>query len=122
MNPSPRMLALAPATLVTLTGCGAEDVATPGNTGNVTINNTTNPPAAPPPSPPAGPVLVTPASGCPNLSPRSSTKIEPPMFEHKTEPLAPRHRFLMNYFASVAPRLTFTKASANFALTTNFIL
>lgn len=65
MSSSPRMLAFATATLVALTGCGADDVATPGNTGNVTINNN----AAPPPSspPPAGPSLVTPASGCPTI-------------------------------------------------------
>lgn len=65
MNVSPRMLALATATLVTLTGCGAEDIATPGNTGNVTINNNTSPPPAAPP--PSGPALVTPASGCPTI-------------------------------------------------------
>jgi len=67
MSSSPRIIALATATLVALTGCGAEDVSTPGNTGNVTINNTTNPPPAAPP-PPSGPVLVTPATGCPTIS------------------------------------------------------
>jgi hypothetical protein len=55
---------LALATLISLTGCGADDISTPGNTGNVTINNP--PPSAPPPSPP-GPTLVTPASGCPTI-------------------------------------------------------
>jgi hypothetical protein len=65
MSSAPRLLALA--TLVTLTGCGADDIATPGNSGNVTINNNTTP-APPPPPPPAGPALVTPASGCPTIS------------------------------------------------------
>jgi hypothetical protein len=58
----------AAAILAALTGCGADDIASPGNSGNVTINN---PPAAsppPPPPPPSSPSLVTPASGCPTIS------------------------------------------------------
>ena len=68
MSSAPRMIALATATatLVALTGCGADDISTPGNSGNVTINNPAPPPPAPPP--PAGPSLVTPASGCPTIT------------------------------------------------------
>ena len=58
--------ALVLATLVSLTGCGADDISTPGNSGNVTINNSTTPPPSPPP--PSGPVLATPASGCPTIA------------------------------------------------------
>jgi hypothetical protein len=55
------------AVLAALTGCGADDISSPGNSGNVTINN---PPAtAPSPPPPApSPSLATPASGCPTIS------------------------------------------------------
>jgi hypothetical protein len=54
------------AILSALTGCGADDISSPGNSGNVVINN---PPATTPspPPPPAAPVLVTPASGCPTI-------------------------------------------------------
>ncbi len=57
----------AAAILATLTGCGADDISSPGNSGNVTINN---PPAvAPaPPPPPSAPTLVTPAPGCPTIT------------------------------------------------------
>jgi hypothetical protein len=53
-----------------LAACGANDIASPGTGGNVTINNITpTPPAAPPPPPPPPTVtLVTPASGCPTIS------------------------------------------------------
>jgi hypothetical protein len=56
----------AAAVLAALTGCGADDISSPGNSGNVTINNAA-PPAPPPAPPPAGPSLVTPASGCPTI-------------------------------------------------------
>ena len=56
----------AAAILAALTGCGADDISSPGNSGNVTINNAA-PPAPPPAPPPAGPSLVTPASGCPTI-------------------------------------------------------
>jgi hypothetical protein len=58
------------ALVATLAGCGAEEIESPGNSGNVTINNTPAPPAPPPPpspSPPSGPALVTPATGCPTI-------------------------------------------------------
>ena len=53
--------------LLALSACGPEDIASPGTGGNITINN---PPApAPTPTPtPTGPVLVTPAAGCPTIS------------------------------------------------------
>ena len=56
----------AAAILAALTGCGADDISSPGNSGKVTINNAA-PPAPPPAPPPAGPSLVTPASGCPTI-------------------------------------------------------
>jgi hypothetical protein len=62
MSSAQRMFALA--VTAALAGCGADDISTPGNTGNVTINNL--PPVVNPP--PAGPVLVTPASGCPTIT------------------------------------------------------
>jgi hypothetical protein len=63
MSSAQRMLALA--VTAALAGCGADDISTPGNTGNVTINN---PPPVVNNPPPAGPVLVTPASGCPTIT------------------------------------------------------
>lgn len=51
--------------LIILAGCGADDIASPGTGGNITINN---PPATPPPPPPPPPALVTPAGGCPTIS------------------------------------------------------
>jgi hypothetical protein len=57
----------AAAILATLTGCGADDISSPGSSGNVTINN---PPAPAPstPAPPPAPSLVTPATGCPTIA------------------------------------------------------
>jgi len=49
-----------------LAGCGAEEIASPGNSGNVTINNP--PPVDNDPDPPPTNDLVTPASGCPTIS------------------------------------------------------
>lgn len=50
-----------------LAACGADQIASPGSGGNITINN---PPATPPPPPPppSGPALVTPATGCPTIN------------------------------------------------------
>ncbi len=55
------------AIVAALAGCGAEEIESPGNSGNVTINNP--PPASPNPSPPPPPTasLVTPATGCPTI-------------------------------------------------------
>jgi hypothetical protein len=53
--------------LLALSACGPDDIASPGTGGNITINN---PPApAPTPTPtPTAPVLVTAAAGCPTIS------------------------------------------------------
>jgi hypothetical protein len=54
-----------------LAGCGAEEIESPGNSGNVTINNLppASPAPAPAPAPPApAPSLATPATGCPTIS------------------------------------------------------
>lgn len=51
--------------LVILTGCGADEIVSPGTGGNVTINN---PPAPPPPPPPPPPTTVTPAGACPTIA------------------------------------------------------
>ena len=48
-----------------LAACGANDIASPGTGGNVTINNVT--PTPPPPPPPPVSTLVTPAPGCPTI-------------------------------------------------------
>ncbi|MFN4113139.1 MAG: hypothetical protein ACK4GD_04285 [Sphingomonadaceae bacterium] len=51
--------------LVILTGCGADEIVSPGTGGNITINN----PAAPPPPPPPPPAsVVTPAGACPTIT------------------------------------------------------
>src|SRR5688572_24489906 len=62
-------LITASAMLATLAGCGADDISTPGNSGNVTINNAAPAPSpAPAPAPAPTPTLVTPATGCPTIS------------------------------------------------------
>jgi hypothetical protein len=49
-----------------LAACGADDIASPGTGGNVTItNNTTN--VTPPPPPPPASTLVVAATGCPTI-------------------------------------------------------
>jgi len=57
----------ATAILAALGGCGADEISSPGNSGNITINNPPAQAPAPPP-PPAAPTLVTPASGCPTIT------------------------------------------------------
>lgn len=66
MNTFQRKLVLG-CGLVVLTGCGADEISSPGTGGNITINN---PPApAPTPTPtPTGPATVTPAGACPTIS------------------------------------------------------
>jgi hypothetical protein len=61
-----RNVLLASVSAVVLTGCGADDIASPGVGGNVTINNVT-PPPPPPPPPPAPTPTVSPAAGCPTI-------------------------------------------------------
>jgi hypothetical protein len=64
----PRLRALLLlTTMIPLAACGADDIASPGTGGNITINNPPAPPPPPPPPPPSS-TLVTPASGCPTIS------------------------------------------------------
>jgi len=51
--------------LVILTGCGADEISSPGTGGDINI---TNPPAPPPPPPPPPPATVSPAAGCPTIA------------------------------------------------------
>lgn len=52
-----------------LAGCGADDIASPGTGGNITINNPPAPAPSPTPTPtPTGSTAVTPAAGCPTIS------------------------------------------------------
>ncbi len=62
-----KTLALVSCSALALAGCGADDVASPGTGGNVTINNTATTPT-PTPTPPATPAGVTPAAGCPTIA------------------------------------------------------
>jgi hypothetical protein len=58
-------LFLAGIVAASLAGCGADEVASPGSGGNITINN---PPATPvTPVAPTTPTLVTAATGCPTI-------------------------------------------------------
>jgi hypothetical protein len=53
---------------LTLAACnGANDIASPGTGGNITINNPA-PTPTPTPTPPPAPILVTPAGGCPTVA------------------------------------------------------
>jgi hypothetical protein len=54
------------AIAASLAGCGAEEIESPGNSGNITINNAA--PVTPAPPPPPAATLVTPATGCPTIS------------------------------------------------------
>ncbi len=55
--------------ILALSACGPEEIASPGTGGNVTINNTTNNPApTPTPTPTPSQALVTPANGCPTIA------------------------------------------------------
>jgi hypothetical protein len=57
------------AIVAALAGCGADDISSPGNSGNVTINNAAPTPVpGPPPPPPPSTSLATPATGCPTIS------------------------------------------------------
>ncbi|AUX70527.1 hypothetical protein CHX26_14380 [Porphyrobacter sp. HT-58-2] len=53
--------------LVALAGCGADEIVSPGTSGDIIINN---PPPAPAPTPTPTPTqsLVTPAAGCPTIA------------------------------------------------------
>jgi len=58
---------LAGASLSVLAGCGANEIASPGSGGNVTINNPAPTPAPTPTPTPTG-TLVTAAPGCPTIA------------------------------------------------------
>ena len=57
---------MAGTAMMALAACGADDIASPGTGGNVTINNNTTTPPPPPPPPPSA--AVTPAFGCPTIA------------------------------------------------------
>ena len=65
LNPKLRGIIYATAAAAVVSGCGADDIASPGTGGNITINNPAAPPPPPPPPPP--PAGVTPATGCPTI-------------------------------------------------------
>jgi hypothetical protein len=63
-----RRALFATASLAVLSGCGANDIASPGTGGNVIINNPPAPTPSPSPTPTPGAGLITPASGCPTIA------------------------------------------------------
>lgn len=65
-----RRLLIASASLITLTlgGCGANDIASPGTGGNITIINNPAPTPAPTPTPTPTSTLSVAATGCPTIS------------------------------------------------------
>jgi hypothetical protein len=67
MRTKPFQWIIAGAVAATLAGCGADEIASAGSTGNVTINN---PPANNPDPPPndPDPTGVEPAAGCPTIA------------------------------------------------------
>jgi hypothetical protein len=60
-----RSILLAGVASSLLAGCGADDIASPGTSGNVIINN---PAPTPTPTPTPTPASVTPAAGCPTIA------------------------------------------------------
>ena len=66
-NSNLRRILFATASIAALSGCGANDIASPGTGGNITIN-TPAPTPAPTPTPTPTVALITPASGCPTIS------------------------------------------------------
>jgi hypothetical protein len=65
LNPKLRGIVYATAAAALVTGCGADDIASPGTGGNITINN---PAAPPPPPPPPPPTTVAAAGACPSIA------------------------------------------------------
>jgi hypothetical protein len=60
--------------VLALSACGPEDIASPGSGGNITINNPAAPAPTPSPTPtPTAPVGVVPAAGCPTVATDSGT-------------------------------------------------
>lgn len=67
MNILHRSLVIGTSALA-LASCGADEIASPGTGGNITINNNNPPPPAPTPTPTPTSSLVTPATGCPTIA------------------------------------------------------
>ena len=65
LNPKLRGIVYATAAAALVAGCGADDIASPGTGGNITINN---PAAPPPPPPPPPPTTVEAAGACPSIA------------------------------------------------------
>ncbi|MGN6280099.1 MAG: hypothetical protein ACTHM8_15450 [Sphingomonas sp.] len=61
------LMMLASTAIIALSACGADDVASPGTGGNVTIITNPTPTPTPAPSPTPG-ATITPASGCPTIA------------------------------------------------------
>jgi hypothetical protein len=55
------------ASFVALAGCGADEIVSPGTSGDIIINNPA-PAPAPTPTPTSGAAVVTPAAGCPTIN------------------------------------------------------
>ncbi|GAA4770080.1 hypothetical protein GCM10023219_15690 [Stakelama sediminis] len=69
LNRTLRRLLVAGASLAALSACnGANDVASPGNGGNITINNPAPSPSPSPSPTPTPTAQITPASGCPTIA------------------------------------------------------
>ena len=65
LNPKLRGIIYVTAAAAVVSGCGADDIASPGSGGNITINN---PAAPPPPPPPPPPTTVVAAGACPSIA------------------------------------------------------
>lgn len=69
LNKNLRRILFATASAAALSGCGANDIASPGTGGNIIINPAPTPSPSPSPSPSPTPTpTVTAAAGCPTIS------------------------------------------------------
>lgn len=67
-NSNLRRMLIATVSIAALGGCGANDIASPGTGGNISIINNPAPTPAPTPTPTPTSTLVTPATGCPTIA------------------------------------------------------
>ena len=67
-NSNLRRMLIATVSIAALGGCGANDIASPGTGGNISIINNPAPTPAPSPTPTPTVSLVTPATGCPTIA------------------------------------------------------
>ena len=67
-NTNLRRMLIATVSIAALGGCGANDIASPGTGGNISIVNNPAPTPAPSPTPTPTATLVTAATGCPTIS------------------------------------------------------